>query len=112
MSDFLSPAWIEALATRLEATGSGSSPERLVIQYFVTTGRGDVGYHVTVGPGGDTARAGAAPAPDVTFRMDEATAIAIADGSLSSEEAFITGRLDLEGNTAAIIEAHRMSGDA
>jgi len=109
---FLSPGWINALAVRLEAGGAGSSPVPLTVQYEISTRDGIVDYYVRLGPEGDTAAAGTTPDADVTFRMDEATAGAIADGTLSSEEAFITGRLDLEGDTAAVIDAHRASGDA
>lgn len=109
--EFLSDAWIDALAASL-AAGSGSSPNPLTIQYVVATDAGEVIYHVALGPDGDTASAGPSEAASVTFRMDKATAEAISAGRLSSEEAFITGRLDLEGDAAALIDTHRASGDA
>ncbi len=110
--EFLSDEWISALAARLAEGGRGSSPKRLVIQYLIDTDRGPVAYHLELGPDTDTAGPGSAPAPDVTFSMNEQTAREISQGTLSAEEAFLTGRLDIAGDTSALVEAHRAARDA
>lgn len=110
-------AWVEALDDKL-AAGPGSVPEPLTVQYVVCPGE-DLGcgpddeyrYHLVLGPDGDRAHAGAAPAPDVTFRLTAATAEAIRSGERSAEEAFLAGDLDLEGDATAIVEAHRRRRD-
>ena len=112
MTEFLSDEWVAALDQRLRAQDAGSSPRSLTVQYIVTRADDSLAqYHLVLGPDGDHAGLGVAAAPDVTFRMDEGTAREISDGSLSSEEAFLTGRLDLEGDAHALIEAHRASGE-
>ena len=108
MIEFLSDEWVAALDDQLRAQQSGSSAQLLTVQYVVT--RADdsiVQYHLVLGPDGDQATLGPALDPDVTFRMNTATALEISEGRLSSEEAFLTGRLDLEGDAGALIDAYR-----
>ncbi|MEM7288124.1 MAG: SCP2 sterol-binding domain-containing protein, partial [Actinomycetota bacterium] len=70
-------------------------------------------YHLVLGPDRDRAIAGRADEADVTFSMDEATAREISSGEISTEEAFITGRLDIDGDPGPLIEAYRAQrGDA
>ena len=45
----------------------------------------------------------------MTFSMDEDTAAAISAGDLSTEQAFITGKLDIEGDTGRLLDAYRAS---
>ncbi len=111
MTEFLSDEWVAALDQRLRAQGAGS-PRAVTVQYIVARADDSLAqYHLVLGPDGDHAVLGVAAAADVTFRMDEATAREISDGRLSSEEAFLTGRLDLEGDAQALVEAHRASGE-
>lgn len=108
MTDFLSDSWIEALDERLRDQATGSSSTPLVIQYHVARDDGtEVHYHLRIGPDGDRAQPGVAPDPHVTFRMGLDTAQRISAGEMSSEEAFLAGLLDLEGDAEALIEAHR-----
>ncbi len=108
MTEFLSDEWIAALDARLSA-GDGSSPETLTIQYDITTASELRTYHLVLGPDQDRAIAGPADAPDVTFAMDDETAAAISSGELSTEEAFITGKLDIDGDTGRLLDAYRAS---
>ena len=110
MTDFLSDAWVEALDARY-ADAPGSAPDPVTVQYDVSTGDGVRSYHLVLGPDRDRAIAGPASAPDVTFAMDEDTARAISTGDLSTEEAFITGRLDIDGDPGPLIEAYRAQRD-
>ena len=112
MTEFLSDAWVAALDTRY-ADSPGSAPAPVTVQYDVTMADQVRTYHLVLGPDRDRAIAGPAPDPDVTFSMDEATAHQISAGTLSTEEAFITGRLTIDGDPGPLIEAHRATqGDA
>lgn len=110
MTEFLSDAWIAQLDASY-ADSPGSAPETVTVQYVVTADAGVRSYHLVMGPDRDRAIAGQAESPDVTFSMDEATAKAISSGELSTEEAFITGRLDIDGDPGPLIEAYRAAGD-
>jgi hypothetical protein len=111
-TEFLSPEWMEALGARLGSAEVDVPATTIVIEYRVRGDGGVVTYHVDLGPDGASVAAGPAPEPTVMFTMDRATAAAINGGELSAEEAFITGRLDLEGDASAIIHAHRAARDA
>lgn len=107
----LTPAWVEALDARLRSE-PGSSPTSLVVQYLVDTDDGDFAYWLVLGPDHDRAHHGRAPDAAVTFHLDAATAQAITAGELSTEEAFISGRLTIDGDTIALIQAYRDATDA
>ncbi len=112
MTDFLSDAWVAQLDASY-AESPGSSPEPVTVQYVVATDDGERSYHLVMGPDRDRAVPGLAETPDVTFSMNEETAQAISAGELSTEEAFITGRLDIDGDPGPLIEAYRAAqGDA
>lgn len=120
---FLSPAWIDALdrAARQhrgspgpDATGVVIEPG-VVIEHRVTgTAGGEVRYCLTVRPDGLEVHAGAAgsgqPASDlpvVTLTSDEHTARAIASHQQAPQRAFLTGRLRLGGDIAALLANRR-----
>ena len=106
--EFLSDAWIEALDAQLNAAPATSSPQPLTIQYVIDRSDGPpIEYHLELGPDGDRARAGRCIDPSVVFTMDERTALAISTGEVSSEEAFINGDLELEGDPTLLIDAYR-----
>ena len=110
MTEFLSDAWVAQLDARY-AESAGSSPEPVTVQYVVATEAGERSYHLVLGPDRDRAIVGQADAADVTFSMNEETAQAISAGDLSTEEAFITGRLDIDGDPGPLIEAYRSARD-
>ena len=106
MPGFLTAEWVTALNDRLaEGTGPRATTP-VTVQYVVERESDAVSYHQLLGPEGETAHLGMAADADVTFTMDEATAQQISNGSLSSEEAFITGQLRLEGDATLLIAAH------
>ena len=104
---YLSPAWVEQLATAIAtdpAVQAAAAGHRLGITQFVAGGPdGDCTFHVLTADG--RARAGVGPAPDehVRFEQDWATAVAIAQGRLNAQEAFITGRVRFHGDHDALI---------
>lgn len=111
VTQFLSEEWIAELDARLATAPRGSAPDGLVVQYLVDDDGTIVEYHLELGPDRDRARRGRAEHADITFRMDLATARLISNGELSTEQAFITGALDLEGDPGRLIEAYRNATD-
>lgn len=107
VTEFLSDAWIEALDAQFATAAGGSTAAPVVVQYLVDTGSRVVEYHLELGPGRDRARAGRSPDADVTFSMTIDTAARISAGELSSEEAFVTGLMTLDGDATTLVEAHR-----
>lgn len=98
---FLSDEWLRELdRVAREATGSLAWDGRpLVMEQVVhDTPRGDVCYHLVVGPDGVHVVGGPAERPDVTFTADLETATGIADGSLNVQAALAAGRYQLRGD--------------
>ena len=106
MPDFLTAEWVTVLNNRLAEGAGPRATTPVTVQYVVERESDAVSYHLMLGPDGETAHLGMAAHADVTFTMDEATARRISNGTLSSEEAFITGQLRLEGDATLLIAAH------
>lgn len=114
MARFLSPDWIAEAST--DASGSAelaaaTAGVHLVVHQVVTGGPdGDVGYVVTIddgqvslrASGGEAGEAGAGGV-DATFVVDWETAVAMSTGALGGQEAFTTGRLQLQGDVGALL---------
>ncbi|MGH9118717.1 MAG: SCP2 sterol-binding domain-containing protein [Acidimicrobiales bacterium] len=98
MPRFLSSEWIEALDASL-ASSVFASGVRLVIQHLVDD---DIAYYVAVDDERARVRAGRAEDPTVTFTQDDTTAAAIAQGRLSAQQAFMSGRLVVRGDLPAL----------
>ncbi len=107
VTTFLSDAWVEALDARFAESESGTSPTPLVVQYVVSTESGDRPYWLELGPDRDRAHAGTTANADVTFSMDEATALAISNGEVSTEEALGNGDIWDASDAIAMIDAYR-----
>lgn len=107
MVRFLSGEWIEEAATAArssEALATATAGTRLTVQQVVTGGpAGDVRYVVSVDGGEVSLRAGVDEAPDVTFLLAWDTAVAIATGVLGAQDAFTSGRLELQGDVGALL---------
>jgi hypothetical protein len=90
-----SEAWIAAFAGAVERAGSADDGDRLVVQQELT----DTGaaWYVELGGGATRVCAGTHPDPDVTFRQESDTAVAINAGVLTAQEAFLDGRLRVRG---------------
>ena len=102
MVRFLSPEWLDEI-DRAAAAAGPCAPELdgFVVGYHVD----DVDYHVVCTAEGMRVRPGSADAPTVTFRLDRATAAAIARGELSAQRAFMSGRLRIGGDATALVRA-------
>ena len=108
MARFLSPEWLAELDA---AAGASVAPRHatthvaIVVEHHVTDGPdGPVVYHVAIDHGSVRVRPGPAPAPTVRFTQSWDTAVAIAQGRVGAQAAFIAGRLRLGGDTRALLE--------
>ncbi len=98
MPRYLSPDWIEALDASLASSGFAPGV-RLVIQHVVDD---DTAYYVAIEDERASVRAGRAEEPTVTFTQDRATAAEIAQGRVSAQQAFMSGRLGVRGDLATL----------
>ena len=103
MARYLSPEWIDAVASAARDL-EGPPDTRLTVQQRVRGGPdGDVSYHVVIEDGKVAVRGGEAPAPDVTFEQDHETAVAVAQGELAAQAAFMSGRMRVTGDVQRLI---------
>jgi hypothetical protein len=104
---YLSPAWIGALAETVAADAAlqaRAGDHRLGITQVVTrVDAAAVVFHLAARAGVVVAGPGAADPEDIRFEQDEVTATAIAQGSLSAQEAVITGRIRFRGDREALV---------
>jgi len=78
---------------------------RIVLEQQVTDGEAVVDrYHVIVADGSVRVDQDPAEGADVILRQDVATAQALREGSLHAQQAFLTGRLSIEGDIDGLLE--------
>jgi putative sterol carrier protein len=72
---------------------------------FVVTGapEGDIDYHLAIKDGAAMLARGTGAAPDVTVTNTYETAVGISSGELNTQMAFMTGKLKVAGNMAALM---------
>jgi hypothetical protein len=102
VATFLSGDWLRAFDAALRADGSlgerfAGSP--IVIAQEVSTGDSEPVRYVVVldETGGRVESDGHAPAADVTFVCDRATAVRLAQGTVNAQRALTSGRLKIRG---------------
>ena len=61
-------------------------------------------YHLKIEEGAALVLPGAPVHPDVTIRQDAETAMALRDGTLHAQGAFLTGRLSVDGDINKLLE--------
>ncbi len=109
MFRYLSLDWIDALGAEVassEAMRTLAAQITVGITQVVTDGpEGDVTYHLLLDDGRASFGAGPADPEDVRFVQDWETAVAVATGKLNAQEAFITGRIKLQGDQNKLIAA-------
>ena len=105
---FLSADWLTALD---EAAQGDDRLHDLTVGLHLTIEQhvdgapdGDAAYHVRIADGSVRVVAGPAEAPDVRFRQDHATAVAIASGARSAQRAFMAGHLQVGGDLQVLVE--------
>jgi len=83
----------------------------LVLQQTVTDGDGSTTWHVVFADGEVRLHAGPAAQADVAFICDRATAEAVRDGHENAANAFLSGRLRMEGTVTALLEHTTLIGE-
>ncbi|MCY3578229.1 MAG: SCP2 sterol-binding domain-containing protein [bacterium] len=105
MLEYLSEEWIEEADAALRASGL-CTPEGDA--FAVEQRVGEVVFHMVFDSDGASVRTGAAANPAVVFCQSRDTAVAIAQGELSAEEAVLNGEITFEGNPMALLSHRRL----
>jgi putative sterol carrier protein len=102
---FLSDDWFDLVGPSLPQVAD--TPAELTIQQVVTSeGGAEVRYYIDVQGDRIAVHRGQAPSPDATITEDYGTAVAIARGELSAQEALLAGRIRIAGDVGALLR-HR-----
>lgn len=110
MAGFLTDEWLAELARA--AQGLSISPgAALVLQQVVEGDDREVAYALVLADGQMQVVGGRVDAPDLTIRLDAATAQAIHEGRLSAQVAFLDGRLRLSGDVVKLLAAAPVLSD-
>ena len=105
MLEYLSDEWIQAADAALAASGlRAPDGERFAVEQRV----GEVVFHMVFDSDGASARSGAATDPAVVFSQSRDTAVAIAQGEQSAEEAVLNGEITFEGDPMALLSHRRL----
>jgi putative sterol carrier protein len=109
---YLSLDWIEEIGRRVAADFSLqelASTLRIGITQVVADGPEDtVIYHLQVGDGAVSFGPGPADPEDVRLEQEWDTAVAVATGAMTAEDAFITGSIRLGGNAQLLLESQQV----
>lgn len=104
---YLSLDWIDALTAAVAddpELGRLAAEHELGFTQVVTDGpEGDVTYHLQVGDGRAAFGAGAADPEHVRFVQDWDTAVGVATGTIAAQEALISGRIRLIGDSQKVL---------
>jgi hypothetical protein len=111
---YLSLDWIDAVAAEIAASDplrALADEHEIGITQVVTAGpEGDVTYHLQVADGKVTFGAGSADPEDVRMEQAWETAVAVATGTLSAQEAFMSGKILLFGDQQKLLGAQPVFG--
>jgi putative sterol carrier protein len=107
MVKFLSQEWANALSIALtsEDVRRDARDLEITVQQIVTgTSQGEAAFWTTFDRGDVSAGIGRATTPDVTFEMDEDTAVALSRAELNHQAAFMQGKLKVTGNVGRLLK--------
>jgi putative sterol carrier protein len=106
---YLSLEWIDALtdavANSVEMAETARNHTVGFTQSVLGGPEGDVTYHLQIGDGRASFGPGPAFPEDVRFEQDWETAVAVATHTLNAQQAFITGRIRLTGDSQKLIDS-------
>ena len=109
MAKYLSQQWLEEADAALRESGMRMpGGKRFEIEQHVD----DVVFHLLFDSNGASAQMGAASDPTVVLKQSRATAVAIALGEISSEEAVLAGQTLVEGDPLSLMDFRQMMADA
>lgn len=114
MVKYLSLDWLDALTKAVEADTSlreVAAGRSVGFTQVVSDGpEGTVTYHLQVADGDVVFGAGSADPEDVRFEQSWETAVAIANGTIDVQNAFIRGQIRLYGNQDVLLQAQDIFG--
>ena len=105
MLEYLSDEWIQAADAALGASGLRAPDGE---QFAVEQRVGEVVFHMVFDSDGASVRSGPAAGPAVVFHQSRDTAVAIAQGEQSAEEAVLNGKVTFEGDPMALLSHRRL----
>ena len=104
---FLSDDHLTAATTALGANGAFSNSIANIdmgIQFHVTEApEGEIDFYLNVSDGSATMAAGELDGADVTITSSHETALALFNGDLNTQMAFMTGKIKVAGNLAVLM---------
>ncbi|HSM43422.1 MAG TPA: SCP2 sterol-binding domain-containing protein [Acidimicrobiia bacterium] len=107
MSKFLTEEWAQDVTTALndhEGFKNAIGAAELGIQFSTEGGPdGDVDYYLASSGGSTQLALGTLDDADVTVNQSYETAVAISQGELNTQTAFMTGKLKVSGNLAKLM---------
>ena len=105
MPVYLSPEWIEEADAALRASGlSTLEGDRFAAEQQV----GEIVFHIVFDGNGAGMCLGPATDPAVVFCQSWETAVAVAQGQLSAEEAVLNGEITFDGDPMALLTHRRL----
>lgn len=108
MAKFLSPDWLEELASVLREAGPLESEARLALGQIVTGApSGEVSYTLVLGGGEPSEVLPGTTEASVTLVEDYATAVAIASGSPAAD-ALAAGNFKVRGDAGSLLRAQEL----
>ncbi len=111
---YLSLDWIDALSRAVDDDQQlrelATTHEIGLTQVVGDGPDGDVTYHLQVGDGEARFGPGAADPEHVRMEQSWSTAVAVANGDLNAQEAFVDGRIRLYGDQQRLLEAQPVFG--
>lgn len=114
MVRYLSLDWIDALSRAVrddEQLRELAAAHEIGLTQVVGDGpEGDVTYHLQVGDGEARFGPGAADPEHVRMEQSWSTAVAVANGDVNAQEAFVDGRIRLYGDQQRLLDAQPVFG--
>lgn len=93
-----------AAMANIDASEISTDVEFVLEQQVTENGEIVDQYHVVIANGAVNVVPGPAPSPDVVLKQDAATARSLRDGTLHAQNAFLTGRLSIDGDINSLLE--------
>ncbi len=114
MVRYLSLDWIDALSRAVRDDAQlrelATAHEIGLTQVVGDGPEGDVTYHLQIGDGQARFGPGAADPEHVRMEQSWSTAVAVANGELNAQEAFVDGRIRLYGDQQRLFDAQPVFG--
>jgi putative sterol carrier protein len=104
---YLSDEYMEAATTELNANSdflNAITNVTMGLQFHVTEApAGEIDYYLNIADGAATMATGALDGADVSITSTYETTVALANGELNTQMAFMTGKIKVSGNMAVLM---------